>query len=93
MIDKDDIDLPSERSKHDLAAKAVSNPIRKRMLEMVLEGNISESDLIEKLVAEGLIPDGSHFKYHMSFLLKAECVAKKGEVYVITKAGEVVKFM
>ena len=93
MIDEDGIGLPSERSKHDLAAKAVNNPIRKRMLEMVLEGKTREKDLIDKLVAEGMIPDGSHFKYHMSFLLKAECVAKNGDNYEITKAGEVVKFM
>ena len=93
MNGEDDLpEVPAQR-KHDLAAKAVSNPVRKRILELLLEGKSIKEDITDVMVAEGILPDSSHFKYHVSFLLKAECLIQNGDSYTITKAGEVVKFM
>ncbi|MHA1681954.1 MAG: hypothetical protein ACTSUE_13530 [Promethearchaeota archaeon] len=94
MSEEDDDVLEMQvQNKHDLAAKALNNPVRKRILEVILDGKTTEADIIDALVGGGTIPDGSHFKYHVGFLLKAECVRKSDDSFSVTKAGEAVKFM
>lgn len=83
---------PGQRSKHDRAARAINHPIRKRMLEVILDKPVDKESLITQLINEGVLPDASHFKYHASMLLNAECIELQDGNYHVTKAGEAVRF-
>ena len=106
MVDDDmDDDLPPAkrtpldevRMAHDIYLKAVNNPVRRRILELVLNGPVSKESLVNALVAEKLLKEPSSLNYHLDFLLKARCIItrdEKGETLVeITQEGKVVDYL
>ena len=79
---------------HDLYLKAVNNPVRREMLNIINEGKISKEDLLSKLLENKTLDDDSMFKYHIDYLKNAFCIKILEEddktYYEITQSGEVV---
>ena len=99
-------DLPDEpqrfettRVLHDVYLKAVNQPTRRRMLEIVNAGPIEEDALVARMKAEKLVADEKTFKFHLDYLLKANCLlraadpATKKIILSITQEGRVIEYM
>ncbi len=76
--------------------KAVNNPIRKEMLKRVnTVSKISETELLNGLIKEGMLNDENTFQYHASFLTQALCMEKVEidgkNFYKILPGGKVVE--
>lgn len=85
---------------HDLYLKAVNNPIRREILNIVNElTRISKSKLLKKLIEDTIIEDDSMFNYNMDYLIKAFCIKsindeETNEIYYeITQSGKVVEYL
>ena len=85
---------------HDLYLKAVNNPIRREILNIVNgTKRISRSDLVKKLSEDGIVNDEFVFNYNMDYLIKAFCiqsikVENSNEIYYeITQSGKVVDYL
>ena len=85
---------------HDLYLKAVNNPIRRVILEIINElKQISKENLLKRLIDEKTIEDESMFNYHIDFLIKAFCIKstldeESNEIYYeITQSGKVIDYL
>lgn len=96
LPDEETDDASRMKRHHDLYLRAVNNPARHRILELVSVRSISESELVSRLEDENLIEDEKALAYHLDYLLKAECIEIKqdeesGERVVnITPGGQVI---
>ena len=76
--------------------KAVNHPIRREMLKFMNQTEeISENNLLEKLIEKNIVDGEDVFKYHMDFLLQTYCVEKIGKsneiFYKILPGGKVIE--
>ncbi|MFX0098864.1 MAG: ArsR family transcriptional regulator [Candidatus Hodarchaeota archaeon] len=102
MVDDDDDDdlpefkrtpLDEVRMAHDIYLKAVNNPVRRRILEILSENPREKENLAGILIEEKLLKEIASLKYHLDYLLKARCIEIKKEVISITQEGKVVDYM
>ncbi len=66
---------------------AVSNPIRRRILELIAEGR--SRDEIRKM----LNLTESQFEFHIRFLEYGFCIRREGDFFRLTKEGEVIYYL
>ncbi|MFX1593376.1 MAG: hypothetical protein ACFFCL_11855, partial [Promethearchaeota archaeon] len=85
---------------HDLYLKAVNNPIRREILNILNKlTRISKSKLLKKLIEDKIIEDESMFNYNMDYLIKAFCIKsinneETNEIYYeITQSGKIIDFL
>ncbi len=85
---------------HDLYLKAVNHPIRREILNIVNNTKrISKSELLTKLIKDGILDDEYMLNYNMDFLIKAFCINSiKDEdtdeiCYEITQSGKVIEYL
>jgi hypothetical protein len=85
---------------HSLYMKAVSHPIRRRILKIIFnQKSIEYHKLLSILIKERIISDEEVLKYNLNYLIKALCIKEvtnnhNGEkYYMITQSGEVVDFL
>ncbi len=82
---------------HAFYLKAVNNPIRKKLLRILNEvEKTSQEDLLEKLKANNILDKEDVFKYHIDYLIQADCVKKIEEDgnkinFEILQAGKVIE--
>ncbi|MBN2152019.1 MAG: helix-turn-helix transcriptional regulator [Candidatus Lokiarchaeota archaeon] len=92
-------DATLTRLGHDTYLKAVNNPVRRRLLELVSKAPGTPEAVASQLVREGLLGDEGALKYHLDVLAKARCVDldvdPRGNVMAIkiTQGGQVVDYM
>jgi hypothetical protein len=92
--------LEGSKYYHSLYMKAVSHPIRKRILKIIYsQRTIKYSELLSILTKENVISNEDVLKYNLDYLIKALCLKEvinddNGEKYFeITQSGEVVDFL
>ncbi|HME52163.1 MAG TPA: hypothetical protein VKM55_08090 [Candidatus Lokiarchaeia archaeon] len=96
LPDEENDDGSRMTRQHDLYLRAVNNPARHRILELVSASPCAEADLVSRLLDENLIEDKKALSYHLDYLLKADCIEIKqdeesGESVVnITPGGQVI---
>ncbi|MFX1502823.1 MAG: hypothetical protein ACFFDH_17820 [Promethearchaeota archaeon] len=85
---------------HDLYLKAVNNPVRRVILDIVNDlKRISKHNLLQKLIEDKIIENESMFNYNMDFLIKAFCInsikdENSNEIfYEITQSGKIVDYL
>lgn len=85
---------------HELYLRAVNNPVRREILEIVNKSKkISKKDLYKKLLENKTILDENMFNYNIDFLTKAFCIKynedeeNKEIFYEITQSGKVVEYL
>jgi hypothetical protein len=85
---------------HSLYMKAVSHPIRRRILKIIFnQKSIDYPKLLSILINENVISDEEVLKYNLDYLIKALCIEEiinddNGQKYYrITQSGEVVDFL
>jgi len=85
---------------HGLYLKAVNNPIRREILNIInILKRVSKKNLLRKLIDDKIIEDESMFNYNMDFLIKAFCIKSiKDEnaneiFYEITQSGKIVDYL
>ncbi len=85
---------------HDLYLRAVNNPIRREILNIVNDlKQVPKSTLLQLLIVRKILEDEHMFNYNMDFLIKAFCIQSiKDEkideiVYEITQSGKVVEYL
>ncbi len=85
---------------HDLYLRAVNNPIRREILNIVNDlKQVPKSSLLHMLIERKILEDEHMFNYNMDFLIKAFCIkSEKDErtdeiVYEITQSGKVVDYL
>lgn len=87
------------RLDHDVYLKAVNNPTRRRMLELISKSPLAPGSLATQLIQEGLLQGENQLNYHLDMLVKAKCVElhrnTQGNIDTIkiTQAGQVVDWM
>ncbi|NMC06092.1 MAG: hypothetical protein GYA24_12825 [Candidatus Lokiarchaeota archaeon] len=86
------------RLDHDAYLKAVNNPTRRRLLEIVSKNELGKDVAAQQLVQEGLLHEPGQLQYHLDVLLKAKCIelvpGQAGQVLIrITQGGRVVEYM
>jgi DNA-binding transcriptional ArsR family regulator len=92
-------DATRTRLDHEVYLKAVNNPVRRRLLEIISKAPLSSDALAEQLVQEGLLRNKGTLNYHLDVLGKAKCVVldrdPKGNIKAIkiTQGGQVVDYM
>jgi predicted transcriptional regulator len=84
--------LEEVKELHRRFQRAVNNPIRRKMLSILMSGAMSLQDLKSKM---GL--DEKTFKWHLDFLEYGHCVEKKVKadsiIYKITQYGKVIDYL
>lgn len=92
--------LEGSKYYHSLYMKAVSHPIRKRILQIIYSQKaINYPKLLSILTKEGIISKEEILKYNLDYLIKALCIKEiidndSGEKYfMITQSGEVVGYL
>ena len=92
--------LEGSKYYHSLYLKAVSHPIRKRILKIIYaQKAIKYPKLLDILTKEGIISGEEVLKYNLDYLIKALCIKEmidneSGEKYfIITQSGEVVDYL
>ena len=99
LPEEENDDATRMKRQHDLYLRAVNNPARHRILELVSVASSSETSLVSRLQDENLIDDEKALAYHLDYLLKAGCIEIKqdeesGERIVsITQSGQVIDHM
>ncbi len=84
---------------HEVYLKAVNNPVRRHLLEIISKTPLPPDALAELLVKEGLLRNKGTLNYHLDVLVKAKCVVldrdPHGNVKAIkiTQGGQVVDYM
>ncbi len=92
-------DATRTRLEHDVYLKAVNNPVRRRLLEIVSKNPCSTVAVTKQLVGDGLLQDEGALKYHLDVLVKAKCITLERDQHgnikaiKITQAGQVVDWM
>nr|MDO8084519.1 helix-turn-helix domain-containing protein [Candidatus Sigynarchaeum springense] len=92
-------DATRTRLEHDTYLKAVNNPTRRRLLELVTKAPSTPGAVASQLVQEGLLHNESQLKYHLDVLEKAKCIVVEIDTHTnakaikITQAGQVVEYM
>jgi DNA-binding transcriptional ArsR family regulator len=87
------------RLEHDIYLKAVNNPVRRRLLEIVSKIPCTPKTVTEQLVQDGLLQGEGALKYHLDVLVKAKCVELESDpqgnikAIKITQGGQVVDYM
>jgi hypothetical protein len=82
---------------HALYLNAVNNSIRRAMLRILNEvEKTSQEDFFEKLKANNILDKEDVFKYHIDYLIQADCVKKIEEDgnkvnFEILQAGKVIE--
>ncbi len=82
---------------HALYLNAVNNSIRREMLRILNEvEKTSQEDFFEKLKANNILDKEDVFKYHIDYLIQADCVKKIEEEgnkinFEILQAGKVIE--
>ena len=82
---------------HALYLNAVNNSIRREVLRILNEvEKTSQEDLFEKLKANNILDKEDVFKYHIDYLIQADCVKKIEEDgnkinFEILQAGKVIE--
>nr|MDO8116024.1 hypothetical protein [Candidatus Sigynarchaeota archaeon] len=100
MEKHDDDDLPIQdhdegarvRLEHDIYLKAVNNPARRRILELVVKDPLSKEEIGTRLVVEGIIRDPKDVNYHVDILTKAKCVIVDKNLIKVTQGGKVIDY-
>ena len=92
--------LEGSKYYHSLYMKAVSHPIRKRILQIIYSQKaVTYPKLLSILTKEGTISEEAVLKYNIDYLLKALCIKaifdndSKEKYFVITQCGEVVDYL
>ena len=84
--------LEETRERHRRYLRAINSPVRRGILRALKDGQRSAKALAE---ATGL--DAKTLGWHMELLVYGYCVEKRqtdeGEVYALTREGQVVDFM
>jgi DNA-binding transcriptional ArsR family regulator len=84
--------MEETKERHRRYLRAINSPVRRGILRALKDGHRSAEALAE---ATGL--DAKTLGWHMELLVYGYCVEKKqtkeGEVYVLTREGQVVDFM
>ena len=84
--------MEETKERHRRYLRAINSPVRRGILRALKDGHRSAEALAE---ATGL--DAKTLGWHMELLVYGYCVEKRqtkeGEVYVLTKEGQVVDFM
>jgi len=85
---------------HDLYLRAVNNPIRREILNIVNDlKQVPKSTLLQLLIERKILEDEHMFNYNMDFLIKAFCIKPEKDektdeiVYEITQSGKVVDYL
>ncbi|NVM35556.1 MAG: hypothetical protein HWN81_08160 [Candidatus Lokiarchaeota archaeon] len=85
---------------HDLYLRAVNNPIRRKILNIVNDlKQVSKNTLLQMLIERKILEDEHMFNYNMDFLIKAFCInSVKDETneqifYEITQSGKVIEYL
>jgi predicted transcriptional regulator len=90
-IDDDELDemimrAPTMREKkvshHDMMFKALSNPIRRKVIVLIGAFGKSRSEIEEELNI-----DKSLFKYHIDFLKEGKYIFLEGDIFRLTDEG------
>jgi hypothetical protein len=87
------------RLDHDAYLKAVNNPTRRRLLEILSKAPSEPKAVAARLVQDGLLQGESALKYHLDVLVKAKCIEidhdPHGNIKTIkiTQGGQVVDYM
>jgi hypothetical protein len=87
------------RLEHEAYLKAVNNPVRRRLLEMVSKDPLPPDTLAALLVKEGLLRNEGTLNYHLDVLVKAKCIVLDRDPHgnikaiKITQGGQVVDYM
>jgi hypothetical protein len=82
---------------HALYLNAVNNSIRRAMLRILNEvEKTSQEDFFEKLKANNILDKEDVFKYHIDYLIQADCIKKIEEDgnkvnFEILQAGKVIE--
>ncbi|OGD52768.1 hypothetical protein A3K81_06715 [Candidatus Bathyarchaeota archaeon RBG_13_60_20] len=84
--------MEETKERHRRYLRAINSPVRRGILRALKEGHATAEALVK---ATGL--DGKTLGWHMKLLEYGYCVEARstaeGEVYVLTREGEVVDFM
>ena len=99
-IDEFSKTLEGSKYYHSLYMKAVSHPVRKRILKIIYNQKaIGFRELLHILTEEGIISGEESLNYNIDYLIKALCIKEminsdNGEKYYeITQSGEVVDYL
>ena len=99
LPDEENDDATLMKRQHDLYLRAVNNPARHRILELISASPCSETNLLARLKDENLVDDEQALNYHLDYMLKAKCIeieqdAENGERLVnITPGGQIVDYL
>ena len=92
-------DATRTRLEHDVYLKAVNNPVRRRLLEIVSKAPCTPEAVADQLVQDGLLQGEGALKYHLDVLVKAKCIVLDRDPHgnikaiKITQGGQVVDYM
>ncbi|MBD3188359.1 hypothetical protein GF325_16105 [Candidatus Bathyarchaeota archaeon] len=101
-------ELKRVRNAHDVYLRAVNNPVRKRVLELLCKGCLTRVELISALMEENLVSDEGVLFYHLQILEKANCITRMpshathhesegedagSECFKLTLEGKVVEYL
>ena len=107
MEEEDDDYLPPAKSdaisrvrkQHDVYLKAVHNPTRRRILELISNQTFKVEKICKILLEEEILRDDSSLDYHLNMLKNARCIElcidkDSGEELIeITQEGKVVDYL
>jgi len=79
--------LDKSREYHKRWLIAISNEVRRKILEMIDEGK-SEEEILNILRI-----DKKELDYHLKILEWGFCIQKEDDKWILTKEGEIVKFL
>ncbi len=79
--------IESSRIYHERYHKAVTNPKRRRILELIAEGKSV------KEIKQELNMNDRELEYHLKILEWGFCIKRVGDRLVLTKEGEVVEYL
>jgi predicted transcriptional regulator len=79
--------IESSRIYHERYHKAVANPKRKKILELIEEGK-GEAE-----IADELNISMKELEYHLKILEWGFCIEREGEGWKLTKEGEVIEYL
>ncbi len=79
--------IEKSREYHKRYQIAVNNPLRRKILKLISEGKG-----LNKIKDELKLSD-KELEYHLKILEWGFCIERKGDKVVLTKEGEVVKFI
>ena len=84
--------MEEEKEYHRRYLRAVNHPLRKTILRLLLNQNMTAKQLAEKLKK-----DVNSLKWHLTFLEYGHCITHKRDngrvVYMLTKEGNIINYL